>query len=85
MPRTAEQISADNAIEEAIAAKLKAYNRGEDGIMLAYVIVVERAEYKDDGDISDEHFDVLTNPMERLSTSKGLLTIGMDAIEGESD
>ena len=84
MARTPEQIKADNALEAAIEAALKAYNRNTPGVMLAYIVVAEHAEYNDSGELSDERFNIVTNPMERLSVSEGLLKIGADIIVSET-
>ncbi|WP_327139315.1 hypothetical protein [Nocardia sp. NBC_01327] len=74
MPRTAEQISADDALTEAIDRHHRAYHPGDiEGVLTKYVVVAQRQWWDDDGDQMTAH---LTTPRDEglpLSDALGLL------------
>jgi hypothetical protein len=86
MARTADQIAADNAAEDAIVKLLAAYNREAADVgatLTSYVIVVESMTIGDDGELSGEWFDVFNSAGCRFATAKGLLHIGIDTVASE--
>ncbi|BDB58971.1 MULTISPECIES: hypothetical protein [Rhodococcus] len=56
MPRTPEQIAADDALTAAIDRVWAAYSDIEDGVLVDYIVVANRRHWDADGDTATSTF-----------------------------
>lgn len=83
MPRSEEQIAADEALAEAIERTLRAYDRNtEDGLLTGFIVLTVHQGFEEDG-CGNARYEWLTHHAMPWHSVIGLHEIGGMQLSGE--
>jgi hypothetical protein len=85
MAKSAEQKSADELLNAAIEATVRAYSSiADDSLVIDFVVVGEAVKYTDEGQSEESYFLAYKNGEGRTTVALGLLTLGLELVtDGE--
>ena len=73
MPRTPEQVTADDALTAAIENHQAAYHDDNEGVLTDYILIAQRTFWDDDGDRCESTYLTVRDGNLGLSRQLGLL------------